>query len=128
MERLSFGHGFLPRIGSHNYKALDRALAQPSLFGGEPANLPWVIIDGAWARPDMPLLAALRSHGVHVLVDTQGWRFADERTWRVRKYSRLGHRPAAPLSMADPDAMAAFVGVTSLGRALSVLMRCCSPG
>src|SRR5680860_715197 len=99
MERLSFGHGFVPRIGRENYKALERALAPPSLFGDEPSDVPWVIVDGAWATPDTPLLSHLRALGVHILVDTQGWRFGDERTQGVRKYARLEHRPAAPLSI-----------------------------
>jgi hypothetical protein len=109
MERLSFGHGFVPRIGRENHRALDRALAPPSLFGDEPSEIPWIIVDGAWIKPDTPLLAQLHNLGVRVLVDSQSWRFADERTWDVAKYARLRHRPRAPLSIDDIDAMAAFV-------------------
>ena len=109
MERLSFGHGFVPRIGRENYKALERALAPPSLFGDEPSDVPWVIVDGAWATPDTPLLSHLRALGAHILVDTQGWRFGDERTQRVRKYARLEHRPAAPLSIDAVDDYVEFI-------------------
>lgn len=109
MERLSFGHGFVPRIGRQNHRALDRALAPPSLFGDEPSDLPWVIVDGAWATPDTPLLSHLRSVGVRLLVDTQSWRFGDERTWEVRKYAALDHRPEGPLAL---DAVDAFVEYT----------------
>ncbi len=106
MERLSFGHGFVPRIGKENYKAIDRALTQPSLFGEEPSHLPWVIVDGTWAKPDTPLLRRLRTAGVRVVVDTQAWRFGDERTWDVAKFAALDHKPNAPLS---PDSVDAFV-------------------
>ena len=109
MERLSFGHGFVPRIGRDNHRALDRALAPPGLFGDEPSEIPWVIVDGAWAKPDTPLLTHLRSLGVRVLVDSQSWRFADKRTWDVAKYASLEHRPSAPLDLRDIDALAAFV-------------------
>ena len=109
MERLSFGHGFIPRIGRDNHRALDRALAPPSLFGDEPSEIPWVIVDGAWAKPDTPLLAQLRDLGVKVLVDSQSWRFGDERTWEVAKYASLEHRPSVPLHLGDIDALAAFV-------------------
>jgi len=55
------------------------------------------------------LLAHLRNLGVRVLVDSQSWRFADERTWEVAKYSALEHRPSKPLDLDDTDALAAFV-------------------
>lgn len=105
MKRLSFGRGFVPRIGRDNH----RALAPPGLFGDEPSEIPWIIVDGAWAKPDTPLLAHLHNLGVRVLVDSQPWRFADERTWEVAKYASLGHRPPAPLDLDDIDALAGFV-------------------
>jgi len=109
MERLSFGHGFVPRIGRHNHRALDRALAPPGLFGDEPSDIPWVIIDGAWAKPDTPLLSQLRDLGVRILVDSQTWRLGDERTWEVAKYAALDHRPERPLTLSDVDALVAFI-------------------
>lgn len=69
----------------------------------------WVIVDGAWAKPDTPLLAQLRNLGVRVLVDSQSWRFADERTWDIAKYASLEHRPSAPLDLDNTAALAAFV-------------------
>jgi len=109
MERLSFGHGFVPRIGRQNHRALDRALAPPGLFGDEPSDIPWVIVDGAWAKPDTPLLSQLRDLGVRILVDTQSWRFGDERTWEVAKYAALAHRPDRPLTLSDVDTLVAFM-------------------
>lgn len=109
MERLSFGHGFIPRIGKQNYKALERALSPPSLFGDEPSDVPLVIVDGAWANPEMSFISLLRALGVGIVVDTQIWRLADERTQEVAKYQRLGHRPTGLLSLTKPDEYLAFV-------------------
>jgi hypothetical protein len=109
MERLSFGHGFVPRIGRQNHRALDRAMGQPGLFGEEPFQIPWVIVDGAWIRPDAALLRQLRGLGVRILVDSQSWRFGDERTWDVAKYAALDHRPDGPLDPKAVDALVAFI-------------------
>lgn len=98
-----------PRIGRHNYKALERAISQPSLFGDEPSDIPWVIVDGTWATPDSPLLGRLRSVGVHVIVDTQAWRFCDARTWEVGKFGTQRHKPDAPLTLDSVDAFVDFV-------------------
>lgn len=109
MERLTFGHGFVPRIGRANHRAIDRALSPPGLFGDEPSEIPWVIVDGAWATPDTPLLTYLRNLGVRILVDSQTWRFADERTWEINKYASLDHCPSGPLDIEDIDSLADFV-------------------
>jgi hypothetical protein len=45
---LNFGHGFIPRIGSQNYKAGDRCLGPDSLFDA-PVDLPWAIVEAPWA-------------------------------------------------------------------------------
>ena len=47
---LELGHGFIPRIGEENYKAVDRCVGPADLFNPDPLDLPWAIIDGAWAE------------------------------------------------------------------------------
>ena len=47
---LELGHGFIPRIGEENYKAVDRCVGPADLFKPDPLDLPWAIIDGAWAE------------------------------------------------------------------------------
>jgi len=37
---LDFGHGFIPRIGGENYKAVDRCAGPADLFSS-PLELPW---------------------------------------------------------------------------------------
>lgn len=54
---LDFGHGFIPRIGEENYKAVDRCVGPTDLFSAA-LELRWAIVDGAgpsrspncWAR------------------------------------------------------------------------------
>ena len=41
---LDFGHGFVPRIASQNYKAVDRCLGPDTLLDA-PLDLPWAIVD-----------------------------------------------------------------------------------
>lgn len=71
---LDFGHGFIPRIGEENYKAVDRCVGPTDLFSTALA-LPWAIVDGAWAEQKPELLGTLREHGTSLLVDTHGWRY-----------------------------------------------------
>ena len=72
---LELGHGFIPRIGEENYKAVDRCVGPADLFNPDPLDLPWAIIDGAWAEGRPELLNTLRNHGTKLLVDTHGWRY-----------------------------------------------------
>lgn len=46
---LDFGHGFVPRIGEENYKAVDRCVGPADLFSPS-FDLPWAIVDGGWAE------------------------------------------------------------------------------
>lgn len=68
-----------------------------------------MIVDGAWATPDTPLLTHLRNLGVRILIDSQTWRFADERTWEINKYASLDHCPSGPLAIDHIDSLADFV-------------------
>ena len=70
---LELGHGFIPRIGEENYSAVDRCVGPADLFNPDPLDLPWAIIDGAWAEGRPELLNNLRNHGTKLLVDTHGW-------------------------------------------------------
>lgn len=70
---LDFGHGFIPRIGEQNYKAVDRCIGPASLFSGGPLALPWAIVDGIWAEDRPELLKTLRNNQTNLLVDTFGW-------------------------------------------------------
>ena len=105
---LDFEHGFIPRIGEENYKAVDRCVGPTDLFSSSLA-LPWVIVDGAWAERKPELLGTLREHGTKVLVDTHGWRFRYDTTLDVEKLRTASWAPTSPLSLADRTAGDAFV-------------------
>jgi hypothetical protein len=97
---LDFGHGFLPRIGEENYKAVDRCVGPADLFA-DPLDLPWAIVDGAWAEGKPELLGTLRQHDTKLLVDTFGWRYRYEATGDVAKLRGTSWAPQSVVSMAD---------------------------
>ncbi len=105
---LDFGHGFIPRIGEENYKAVDRCVGPTDLFS-TALDLPWAIVDGAWAEQKPELLGTLREHGTSLLVDTHGWRFRHESAFDVGKLTAASWAPTSPLLPGDRTANAAFV-------------------
>jgi hypothetical protein len=88
---LDFGHGFLPRIGEENYKAVDRCVGPTDLFSSS-LDLPWAIVDGAWAEEKPELLGTLRAHGTKLLIDTHGWRYRYDAAFDVAKLQRRAGR------------------------------------
>lgn len=108
---LDFGHGFIPRIGEENYKAVDRCVGPADLFSSA-LDLPWAIVDGAWAERKPELIDTLRQHGTKLLVDTHGWRFRYDTTLEVKKLSAASWAPTEPVSPADRAAVAVLVGAS----------------
>ena len=105
---LDFGHGFIPRIGTDNYRAVDRCTGPTTLFD-TALDLPWAIVDGAWAEPKVELLKALKQHGTKLLVDTAGWRYRYDATLEVRKLREASWAPATAITMTDRKGVAALV-------------------
>jgi hypothetical protein len=105
---LDFGHGFVPRVGSDSYKAVDRCLGPGDLWS-EALDLPWAIIDGAWADKDPTVLDSLRGHGTKLLVDTAGWRYRLPETFSVEKMAAASWAPERPLDVADKIGLGHFV-------------------
>lgn len=97
---LDFGHGFIPRIGEENYKAIDRCVGPTDLFSSS-LELPWAIVDGAWAEQKPELLGTLREHGTQLLVDTHGWRFRYDSALDVEKLQAASWAPTSPVSPVD---------------------------
>jgi len=94
---LDFGHGFIPRIGEENYKAVDRCVGPTDLFSFS-LDLPWAIVDGAWAERKPDLLATMREHGTKVLVDTHGWRYRYDSALGVEKLRSASWAPSSAVS------------------------------
>ncbi len=106
---LDFGHGFVPRIGQENYKAVDRCIGPADLFTSTPLDLPWAIVDGAWAESRPELLDTLRKHGTRLMVDTFGWRYRYPNSLEISKLRSVSWAPAAAMSVADSTAGEALV-------------------
>lgn len=98
---LELGHGFIPRVGEENYKAVDRCVGQADLFNPDPLDLPWAIIDGAWAEGRPELLNTLRTNGTKLLIDTHGWKYRYGATADVAKLSNASWSSAATVSLTD---------------------------
>jgi hypothetical protein len=56
----NFGHGFLPRIGPEDHLAIDRCVGPASLWHAA-IDLPWAVIDAAWAERPPDTLNGLRT-------------------------------------------------------------------
>ena len=98
---LEFGHGFMPRVGEDNYKAVDRCIGPADLFTEDPWTLPWAIIDGAWAEGRPELLDTSKANDTRLLVDTFGWRYRYEATGEVKKLVGASWAPSRTVSIAD---------------------------
>lgn len=105
---LDFGHGFIPRIGSQNYKAVDRCLGADSLFDTR-LDLPWAIVDAGWAEKNAGFLASLRSQGTRLLFDGSYWRYRYAPTFEIAAMVSASYAPASPIDADQPDELARFV-------------------
>ena len=105
---LDFGHGFIPRITSQNYKAVDRCLGPDTLLDA-PLDLPWAIVDAPWAEKNQDFLASLRAHGTKVLLDGSCWRYRYGPTFDVGTMAKASWAPLGPLSADDPEQLARLV-------------------
>jgi hypothetical protein len=105
---LDFGHGFIPRIGEDNYKAVDRCVGPTDLFSSS-LDLPWAIVDGAWAEQKPALLGTLREHRTKLLIDTHGWRFRYDAALNVEKLRSASWAPTSAVSPVDKVNGAALV-------------------
>lgn len=89
---------------------MGRIVAQPrSLFDPAPIDLPWVILDGAWAGSVKELRDQLTMAGTRFLVDTGAWRFQDASAANVKKLQALEHAPKAHWGALSRDDFQRFV-------------------
>jgi len=105
---LAFGHGFMPRIGDGNYKAVDRCLGPANLFA-ETLVLPWPIVAGPWATRKPELVSTMREHGTRTSVDTMSWRFRYEAAFGVAKLGSTSWAPTAAVSIGSRDEVGRLV-------------------
>lgn len=108
---LKFGHGFIPRIGMGNYKAVDRCIGPASLFGGGSLSLPWAIVDGPWAEGNPELLDTLRANQTKLLVDTFAWRYRYRASLEVVKLSGSSWALGSPVDPLDLERVQQFVAM-----------------
>jgi hypothetical protein len=102
-----WGDGYVPRVNARARNGVDLALA-PDLLRGTGPIPSWAIVDAPTAEHAENMVAHLRQAGVRVLVDTQAWRFADERTWQSPRWGAVHYLPGSPFR-ADPSWVQEYV-------------------
>ena len=91
---------YLPRITRRDGRAIEEALAGPTLF--DPGvKLDAAVVEATYAVEDSPLLKRLRESGVPQLIDPQTLRFTGERFLTVAQFEHVPYRPATPIAAAS---------------------------
>jgi hypothetical protein len=88
---------FLPRVTKHDGRAIEQALAGPTLFD-RGVKLDGAIVEATFAADDPPLLRRLVSENVPQLVDPQTIRFCGGRFLQVEKLRTLPYAPTRPIT------------------------------
>jgi len=88
---------YLPRVTRRDGRAIEEALAGPTLFDSG-VKLDAAVVEATYAAEDSPLLKRLRESGVPQLIDPQTLRFTGERFLTVAEFERVPYRPARPIS------------------------------
>lgn len=88
---------FLPRVTQHDGRAIEQALAGPTLFD-RGVKLDGAIVEATFASESPPLLRRLASENVPQLIDPQTIRFCGGRFLQVEKLRQLPYAPSAPIT------------------------------
>lgn len=101
---INFGHGFLPRIDKRNWPGVDRALGPPGRLPlGDGVDLPWAIIDHAYAHVRPEMVQGLRDHDVQLICDSSAWRYREPATFSVHSMTAAPYAPPRPVDVAGGD-------------------------
>jgi hypothetical protein len=93
-----FPHGtYLPRVTRRDGRAIEEALAAPTLFDAG-LKLGGAVLEATYAIDEPPLLKRLREAKVPQLVDPQTLRLTGERFMTVSQFDRLPYRPEVPIT------------------------------
>ncbi len=88
---------YLPRVTRRDGRALEEALAAPTLFDAG-LELDGAVLEATYAIEEPPLLKRLREAKVPQLVDPQTLRLTGERFMSVSQFEQLPYRPDAPIT------------------------------
>jgi hypothetical protein len=89
---------YLPRITRRDGRAVEEALAGPTLFSAG-VRLDAAVVEATYAVEDPPLLKRLRESHVPQLVDPQTLRLTGERFLTVAQFEHLPYCPATRLTV-----------------------------
>lgn len=95
---MDFGHGFLPRIDKRNWTGVDRALGPAGRLPlGDGVDLPWAVVDHAYACARPSMREALTAHDVRLIVDASAWRYRETATFAVDSMTAAPYAPSEPI-------------------------------
>lgn len=92
---------YLPRVGTYDHRAIEEALAGPTMFD-RGVVLEGAIVEASYAaaEPAPPLLTRLRQEGIPFFVDLQTLRFASPAYLELEHLRTLSYAPQTPI---EPD-------------------------
>jgi hypothetical protein len=101
LNELPCGTTYFPRVTTYDGKAIEQALAGPSLV--DPGvRLEGAVVEATFASREPPLVGRLRSASVPYLIDPQTLRFSNGAFLAVDQLMKL---PYAPSTALTPEAM-----------------------
>lgn len=92
-----WGNGFIPRMNARSRKGIMQALAPSDLFTDDAPPVQSIIVDAGLASKDHDIGAELRDRGITMIVDTQAWRYSDDRTFKTA-WSSVPYAPSSPFN------------------------------
>jgi hypothetical protein len=91
---------FLPRVSRHDGRAIEQALAGPTLFD-RGVKLEGAVVEATYAAEQPPLLQRLAADSVPQVIDPQTVRFCGARYLQVEKLRGLPYSPSGPITADD---------------------------
>lgn len=91
---------YLPRVTRRDGRAIEEALAGPTLFD-EGVRIRGAVVEATYASDDPPLLKRLRENEVPQLVEPQTLRFTGRRFLEVESLMRLPYAPSSPIEAGE---------------------------
>jgi hypothetical protein len=93
---------YLPRVGLHDSRAIEQALAGPTLFE-QGVDLEGGVVEASYATKEPPLLKRLREEQVPLICDLQTLRFASPTFLETEAIASLPYAPREPITCSATD-------------------------
>lgn len=106
LDRMLAGPVYLPRVGTHDGRAIEQAMMGATLLDAG-ATLSGAVVEATYAAREPELLRRLRATHVPFIVDPQSLRFAGDGYLTVQQARDLEFAPSEPVCVSEFDGAAA---------------------